>query len=202
MNRFRRTIAIVLASTFALAMAAPVAAAKPTPTGDPAQTISSDVPAGMPEGGATVVSTTVDGVVLSSQSQTLYAGDTPEPLATIASASGCSTVDAWKNMYTALGFLAYRWHQTKYRCWSAGAITAVTIGHYISDSDGLNFYRGLLSSDKWYYSWNGNSKGGHYSIRQAIMENCIPILGCWVSKYPWVKIWVTANGSYTYAVGE
>jgi hypothetical protein len=119
-----------------------------------------------------------------------------------ASASGCNTVDAWKNLYTALGFLAYRWHQTKYRCWSGGAITTVSIGTYVSHSDGMNFYRGLLSKDQWYYSWNGNSKGGHYSIRQAIMENCIPLVGCWVSKYPFVKTWVTANGSYTYAVGE
>ena len=77
-----------------------------------------------------------------------------------------------------------------------------SVGTYISDSDGMNFYRGLVSQDEWYYSWNGNSRGGHYSMRQAIMENCVPVLGCWVSKYPFVKIWVTANGGWSYAVGE
>lgn len=47
----------------------------------------------------------------------------------------------------------------------------------------------------------GNSRGGHYSIRQAIFENCIPLVGCWVSKYPYVKIWVTALGGWSYETG-
>lgn len=195
--------AFVAATLIVLSITTPVAAAKPSAVRpDPAQTISSEVPEGMPEGGATITTTTLSGEILSVQRDTLYPGETPETLAVTESASGCNTVDAWKNMYTALGLLAYRWHQTKYRCWSGGAITSVSIGTYVSNSDGMNFYRGLLSTDQWYYSWNGNSKGGHYSIRQAIMENCIPLVGCWVSKYPFVKIWVTANGAYTYAVGE
>lgn len=72
--------------------------------------ISSEVPEGMPAGGAKIVKATSDGQVLVVQSDLRYPGESPEPLAVVASASGCTTIDAWKNMYTALGFLAYRWH--------------------------------------------------------------------------------------------
>ncbi len=100
-----------------------------------------------------------------------------------------------------MGILAYRWHQTKYFCWSGGAVGSATVGSYVSDNDGTNYYRGLLSDDQWYFSWNGNSHGGHYSIRQAIMENCVPVFGCLSTSNPYVKIWAYANGNYSYEAG-
>lgn len=43
-----------------------------------------------------------------------------------ASASGCRTVDAWKNHYTLFRTLAYRFHHTKRWCWSSNRITSVS----------------------------------------------------------------------------
>ena len=167
---------------------------------DPSQITADTTPAGQPEGGVTVSVYGPDGVLLAIETkETSF--DLNSGVLAPASASGCLSVDAWRNKYTLLGFLAYRWHQTKYFCWSGGAVNSVTIGSYVSDNDGTNYYRGLLSSDHWYFSWNGNSHGGHYSIRQAIMENCVPVFGCLSTSNPWVKIWAYANGTWSYTVG-
>lgn len=167
---------------------------------DPSQVTVAETPAGLPEGGVTVSVFTAEGVLLGTETAIAAYGTEPDVVAP-ASASGCLSVDAWRNKYTLLGFLAYRWHQTKYFCWSGGAVNSVTVGSYVSHNDGTNYYRGLLSQDSWYFSWSGNSRGGHYSIRQAIMENCVPVLGCLSTSYPYVKIGTYANGNWTYEVG-
>lgn len=33
------------------------------------------------------------------------------------------------------------------------------------------------------------------------MENCVPVFGCLSMSYPYVKIWVYANGNWSYEVG-
>ena len=91
-NRFQPTISILTATVIVLAIATPVAAGKPRPEApDPALMISSEVPEGMPEGGATVTNTTLAGEIVSIQSDVLYSGETPETFAATASASGCNT---------------------------------------------------------------------------------------------------------------
>lgn len=50
------------------------------------------------------------------------------------------------------------------------------------------------------YTWGGNGRGGHYSLRQAAMQNCVWAI-CLLTQYPYVKIWAHADGSYTWEVG-
>lgn len=122
-----------------------------------------------------------------------------EPLLTTA-ASGCARVDAWVTSTTFLGFVAYRFHQVKHWCWSYPHITSVNVGTYFSDVDPNYYVRGVWGHG-WYYTWRGSSRGGHYSYRQARVENCILHYGCIRNEYPWVEIWVNGNGAWAYNGG-
>lgn len=118
---------------------------------DPFQVTADQTPAGLPEGGVTIDLFGPDGILLATDTAVIAFGTewTDPAVVAPASASGCLSVDAWRNKYTLLGFLAYRWHQTKYFCWSGGAVNSVSVGYYVSDNDGTNYFRGLLSSDTW-----------------------------------------------------
>jgi hypothetical protein len=144
------------------------------------------------------------GSAIASSSREL--GDAPQSnLVALASASGCRSLDVWRNKYTLLGGLAYRWHQTKYWCWSGRRIYGPgysgdpSIGYYVSDSDGFNVFLGITGEATYYYSWGGSSRGGHYS-RQAGMQNCIWAV-CLATQYPYVKIWAHRDGTYVWEVG-
>lgn len=196
--------ALVLACILALAVPVTAFAGDGKKAGasqpDPSQVTAAQTPAGLPEGGVTVSLFGPGGILLATDTAIVSFASEPEAVAP-SSASGCLSVDAWRNKYTLLGFLAYRWHQTKYFCWSRGAVNSVSVGSYVSNNDGTNCYRGLLSQDANFFSWNGNSHGGHYSIRQAIMENCVPVFGCLSTSNPFVTIRAYANGTWTYEVG-
>jgi hypothetical protein len=193
-----------LALACLLSLLAPAAAladdrsAPPQP--DPAHVGATETPVGLAEGGVTVTRFAKDGTVIDLKTLTLSYGSVSDTMVA-ASASGCLSVDAWKNQYTTLGFLAFRWHQTKYFCWSNGSVYGVQIGSNLSNVDPMFAYRSLHNSDAWYFSWNGKSHGAHYSMRQAHVENCLPVVGCVGSYYPWVKIRTYANGTWTYQVG-
>jgi hypothetical protein len=144
------------------------------------------------------------GSAIASSSREL--GDAPQSnLVALASASGCRSLDVWRNKYTLLGGLAYRWHQTKSWCWSGGRIYGPgysgdpSIGYHVSDSDGFNVFLGITGEATYYYSWGGSSRGGHYS-RQAGMQNCIWAV-CLATQYPYVKIWAHRDGTYVWEVG-
>jgi hypothetical protein len=110
--------------------------------------------------------------------------------------SGCKWVRAWRNKYTLLGFLAYRWNQRKYWCWSNRRITTVRVEAYMSDVD-PNFYLREIYRSGWYYSYfSGIGNSGHYSRRGARVENCIFRYGCIGNTYPWVKIYAHGDGSW------
>ena len=129
---------------------------------------------------------------------------TPAAKRSLQSASGCLQLDVWKDSYSFLFHaLVYRWHQVKSWCWSGNRITSVNTTAYPTNVDPNWYYRGLASSAGWYYNWCcGISTSGHYSLRQARMENCVLKFGCIGSEYPWVKIWVHGDGSYDYQWGS
>ncbi len=131
-------------------------------------------------------------------------GRTPGPKRSLQSASGCLRLDVWKNSYSFLFHsLVYRWHQVKNWCWNGNRITSANTTAYPTDVDGNWYYRGLASSAGWFYSWCcGSSTSGHYTLRQARMENCILKFGCIGSEYPWVTISAHADGTYDYQWGS
>ena len=115
-------------------------------------------------------------------------------------ASGCRELDVVKESRSFLfGSLVYRWHQTKRWCWSNGRITSVIVGSFATNVDPNWSYRGLAGSIGYF---TGANQSGHYSFRQARMENCILKWGCVGSEYPWVKIWVRGDGGYSTQTGS
>jgi len=114
------------------------------------------------------------------------------------SASGCKTVDAWKNKYTLLGSLAYRFHHTKRWCWNSNRVTSVNTDVYVSHvQECCQDYEGVIASSGYYYDYFSNiSKSGHYSRRQGKFRNCILRYGCISTTYPWVKIYAHGNGTW------
>ncbi len=111
--------------------------------------------------------------------------------------SGCKSVDWYESGHSAIfGSLLYRFHQVDYWCWSYPNITSLSIYTYISNVDGSQQYRGVISSSDYYYSWSGGSRGGHYSFKQAKFDNCVLKYGCIGSSYPWTKVWLNGNGAW------
>ena len=114
---------------------------------------------------------------------------------TTTSAGVCKTVEAVQTGYTVLGFVAYKFHQLKDWCFDGTTVSNVAVNTYLSQVDGLQYYRGIASSldrfDPAGQTW-------HNSIRQAHMENCIVSaqIGCISSTYPATQITVHADGSF------
>ena len=173
-------------------------------------------PTGLPEGGAIVTEMDALGHALGPAHEAKPSAKNGSDLAAEAGArttqgrrslqsySGCLQVDAWRNSYSRVfGSLVYRWHQVKYWCWQGNRITSVSVSAYPTNVDPNWYYRGLASSADNYYLWCcGISTSGHYSLRQARMENCVLKYGCVGSEYPWVKIWARGDGSYSYSYGS
>ncbi len=115
-------------------------------------------------------------------------------------ASGCREIDIAKDGNSFLFHsLVYRWHHSKRWCWSNGRITGVWSSAYATNMDGNWYYRRLAASAGYFY---GSNQSGHYSFREAEMENCVLKYGCIGSEYPWVKIWVHGDSSYTWQKGS
>lgn len=119
----------------------------------------------------------------------------------IASLGGCRSVDAWRNSYTTLGQLAYRFHQVKHWCWSFPTITSVDVGTYISDRAFTYLYRGVVGAHDYFYPLWDSPRGGHYSFRQGQVDNCLLHYGCFKTEYPSVTIWINADGWWMYLTG-
>jgi hypothetical protein len=117
---------------------------------------------------------------------------------------GCRTVDVVRVGKTALGFVAYKFHHVKRWCWSFPHVTSASSSVYVSHVDPNYDYKGVISSSGGYYTWCcGTATSGHVSLRQGRFDNCPVILfsSCWRREYPWVRIWVRADGTYTYRTG-
>lgn len=115
--------------------------------------------------------------------------------------SGCASVDAWRRGSTLFGATAYVFHQVKHWCWSYPRVTSISVGTYVSDVDPNYIVRGTWGHG-WYFSWNGSGSGGHYSYRQARIENCVLHYGCIRNEYPWVEIRTYGNGGWSYNTGS
>jgi len=119
--------------------------------------------------------------------------------------SGCKDVDAWRYSTSFLfGTVVYKFHQTVHFCWNtAKQLTVVNTGSYVSDVDANWVYRGLTASNAYFFTWCcGQTMSGHYGLRQGHFDNCIVKYGCIGTEYPWVKIWVHGDGTWTYATGQ
>ena len=115
-------------------------------------------------------------------------------------ASGCREIDIAKDGKSFLfNSLVYRWHHSKRWCWSNGRVTGVWSSAYATNMDANWYYRGLAGSTGYFY---GSNQSGHYSFREAEMENCVLKYGCIGSEYPWIKIWVRGDGSYSWERGS
>ncbi|MGH3030500.1 MAG: hypothetical protein ACRDNE_06985 [Gaiellaceae bacterium] len=140
-------------------------------------------------------------------SQAAAAGDSAIEVhaegAAAQSAAGCRTVDVARIGRSALGFVVYKFHQVKRWCWSYPRVTSVRTSTYVSNVDPNWDYRGVIASNGSFYRWCcRDGRSGHYTFRQGRFDNCIPWIGCIRREYPWVKIWVRANGTWSYDTGR
>jgi hypothetical protein len=117
--------------------------------------------------------------------------------------SGCKQVRVARVGRSFFGAVIYKFWQEKAWCWTYPRITSVSVGTQVTDVDINWVYRGLIAESAYFYNWCcGVTTSGHYSLRQGSFENCILKIGCIGKEYPWVKIWVRADGSYAYGTGN
>lgn len=120
----------------------------------------------------------------------------------LQAASGCAGVDVARIGRSGIvRSVVYKWHQVKGWCWAGGKVTTVDVSTYISNVDPNWRFRGELAGSGSFYPWSGVGASGHWSLRQGSFENCILKYGCIGSEYPWVKVWVHADGTYAYDTG-
>ncbi len=116
-------------------------------------------------------------------------------------ASGCRTVSVGRIAWSALGIKMWTFWQDKYWCWTSPTITSVsTSGRFQPGNDPTWVYRGVVSSQSYFYTFCcSNNRSGHYTYRQALVEQCF--VWCVQSLYPWVKIWAHGDSTFTYSTG-
>jgi hypothetical protein len=115
------------------------------------------------------------------------------------SPSGCDLVDAWRNHYSLLGFLVWRFHQLKYWCWTYPRIHtgSLSIGSKFTNVDSQQVVNWDDHGYGYYYQWAGSPYGGHFSDRNGSVSNCVFRIGCLSTSYPYVDIWINGNGAFT-----
>ena len=121
---------------------------------------------------------------------------------TATSREGCRTVDVSRVGRDIFGFVVYRFHQRKRWCWDYPRIISRAVTVYVTDVDPNMDYHGVTGAIGYFYRWCcSRIRSGHYSFRQGKFRNCILWFPCTRTEYPWVKIWVRANGSWSYDTG-
>jgi len=99
------------------------------------------------------------------------------------------------------GYTYWVYHEDLHWCWGFGGITSFDTTVYFSDVG-----TGWVNDDPrhgflaYYYTWQGNVKGGRYVYRQGKIEECAAILCAWTigAMYPYIKLWVNAGPWYTW----
>ena len=116
-------------------------------------------------------------------------------------ASGCKNVWAARVGKSLLGFTIWKYTQEKYFCWTSPRLTNVQTNAYPCCTDPTWHWVGQVGSAGWFFSFGGDSRGGHYSFRQGRLQQTIAgrLLD---SAQPWVKLWVYSNGGWSYATGS
>ena len=84
-----------------------------------------------------------------------------------------------------------------YWCWSSPRITKVGVACFSSDVDSFAIQTGPCTVNGYYYSWNGNATGGHYSLGSGQYGNCVFQYGCWRNWVVNVEVWINGNGTWT-----
>lgn len=114
----------------------------------------------------------------------------------------CTSIDAWRNAYTLLGFLAYRYHHWMTWCWDGQRVTSVTEDYdYLTNVDPNFYWRGTVAESSAYYYWNGIWHGRFRSFMEGQVDNCILRYGCIGTSYPWITINAYGDGHYSTSSG-
>lgn len=115
----------------------------------------------------------------------------------------CRTVRVPYVKHTLLGFVAYKWWMRRRWCWRYPKIISVSTSTYVTDNNSQNQYKGVVASWGEWFAWCCRvSRSGHRAFRQAEFQNCILHYGCISSDYPWIRVTVRGNGTYSHAVGD
>ena len=115
----------------------------------------------------------------------------------------CRTAKVAYVRHTLLGFVAYRFWMRRSWCWRYPRVTSVGTETYVTDTDGLNEYDGIVGSSGSWFQWCcRDRRSGHRAFRQAEFRNCIFRYGCLSTAYPWIRMSVRGDGTYTYSVGD
>jgi hypothetical protein len=117
--------------------------------------------------------------------------------------SGCKTVHVARTGWDIFHLdVVYKFHHRKSWCWRYPRITWKAVSVYVTNVDPNMEYRGVVSAGSNFYRWCcSKASSGHYSMRQGKFENCILWFPCTRTEYPWVKIWVRANGTWKAETG-
>ncbi len=103
-------------------------------------------------------------------------------------------VDVWYKQKSLLGSTIYVWHHKVVYCKTTKKITKWQNRYdYLSSEQSIVQVRGLTVNQK--------SATGSYSAwshLQRHLEYCVVKYGCYANTYPWSKITIKANGTYTY----
>ena len=76
-------------------------------------------------------------------------------------------------------------------------ITKVGVACFSSDVDSFAIQADPCAIDGYYYTWNGNPAGGHYSLGSGRYANCVLRYGCWRNWVVNVEVWINGNGTWT-----
>lgn len=115
----------------------------------------------------------------------------------------CKVAKVAYTRHTLFGSVAYRFWMRRGWCWRYPRLVSVGTTTYVTDMDGLNEYDGIVSASGFWFQWCCNEPhSGHSAFRQGEFHNCIFRYGCLSTVYPWIRMKVRGNGTYTYSVGD
>ncbi len=116
----------------------------------------------------------------------------------------CRRVDVAKRQPTLahLGTAFRFWHWIHW-CYRRRSVRVIATGVYVTAVNPTLVYRGVVSQYNDYYQWCcGAPNSGHVSFRQGRFENCLFRYGCVGNWYPWVRIRVHSDGTFTWRTGS
>lgn len=119
-----------------------------------------------------------------------------DPRTRVAYPSGCRQVDVYSQATSFLfKSVIYRFHHIKHWCWHLGLVYDERHSWSFQGSSTACFNT-AYPPNAWFFAWQGNARGGHFSEERAWVTNCVFKIGAWNQLYPDVKIWAHADGSY------
>jgi len=119
-----------------------------------------------------------------------------------ASPAGCRAYTQWVHAKTwPMNATIYRYKQRYTWCWYLTVVYNLTFHRDLVDIDSAWSYEGIASSYNEFYPWNGgygHGRSGYRWYRKLhFYGGCIPIVGNCANRYPWMKMWVHSNGTFS-----